>query len=93
MVSYRGERNLDYRCVYAIKYVICVKTGLDWRNLRFTIELIRKKGKQHDNSDATFRMVSTTNENWQTRSDFSESRCSYLLFVVMGYAAVNLKLF
>ena len=28
--SYRGERNLDYRCVYVVKNVICVKTGLDW---------------------------------------------------------------
>ena len=41
--SYRGERNLDYRCVYAVKNVKCVKTGLDWRNLRFELERIRKK--------------------------------------------------
>ena len=38
--------------------MICVKTGLDWRNLRFKMELIRKKGKQHDNVDVTFRIVS-----------------------------------
>jgi len=31
----------DYRCVYAIKNVICVETGLDWRNLWFKME--RKK--------------------------------------------------
>ena len=30
------------------------KTGLDWRNLRFKMERIRKKGKQHDNADVTF---------------------------------------
>jgi len=57
------------------------------------MERIRKKGKQHDSSDETFRIMPTTNENWQARSDFSESVCSLLLFVVMGYAAVNLKLF
>ena len=39
---------------YAIKNVIYVKTGLDWRNLRFKMERIRKKGKQHDSS-----MIST----------------------------------
>ena len=73
--SYRGERNLDYRCVYAIKNVICVKTGLHWRNLRFKIDRIRKKGKQHDSADVTFRIVPTTDENWQARSDLSESVC------------------
>ena len=35
-----------------------------------------KKGKQHDNADVTFRIVPTTDENWQTRSDLSESVCS-----------------
>ena len=44
-----------------------------------------KKEKQHDNADVTFRIVPTTYENWQASSE--------LLFVVMGYAAVNLKLF
>ena len=53
--SYRGKRNLDYRCVYVINNVICVKTGLDWQNLRFKMERIRKKGKQDDSSDVTFR--------------------------------------
>ena len=76
---------------YAVKNVICVKTGLDWRNLRFKMERIRKKGKQHDNADVTFRIVPTTDENWQALSDLSESVCSLLLFVIMGYAAVNLK--
>ena len=70
---YRGERNLEYRCVYAVKNVICVKTGLDWRNLRFEMERIRKKGKQHDNADMTFRIVATTDENWQARIDLSVS--------------------
>ena len=82
MVSYRGERNLDYRCVYAVKNVICVKTGLDWRNLRFELERIREKGKQHDNADVTFRIVPTTDEIWQARSDLAESN-SYLLLWVM----------
>ena len=41
--SYRGERNLDYRCVYVVKNVICVITGLEWRKLRFEMERIRKK--------------------------------------------------
>jgi len=67
-VKNRRERNLDYRCVYAVKLVICVKGGLDWRNLRFKMERIRKKGKQHDNADVTFRIVPTTDENWQARS-------------------------
>ena len=57
------------------------------------MERIRKKGKQHDSSDVTFRIVPTTAENWQVRIDLSESVCSLLLFVAMGYAAVNLKLF
>ena len=64
------------RCVYDVKNVICVKTGLDWRNLRFKMERIRKKGKQHDNADVTFRIVPTTDENWQALSDLSESVCS-----------------
>ena len=62
--------------MYAVKIVICVKTGLDWRNLRFKIERIRKKGKQHDNADVTFRIVPTTDENRHTLSDLSESVCS-----------------
>ena len=66
-------RGQDYRCVYAIKNVICVKTGLDWRNLRFKMERIRKKGKQHDSADVTFRIVPTTDENWQAHSDLSVS--------------------
>ena len=37
----RGEV-LDYRCVHAVMNVICVKTGLDWRNLRFKLERNRK---------------------------------------------------
>ena len=74
--SYRGERNLDYRCVYAVNKLICVKTGLDCRNLRFKMERIRKKGTQHDSSDVTFRIVPTTDENWQARIDISESVCS-----------------
>ena len=44
-ISNRGDRNLDYRCVYAVNNVICVKTGLDWQNLRFKMERIRKKRK------------------------------------------------
>ena len=40
---------------YAIKNVIYVKTGLDWRNLRFKMERIRKKGKQHDSSMTSTR--------------------------------------
>ena len=35
-----------------------------------------EKGKQHDNADVTFRIVPTTDENWQARSDLSESVCS-----------------
>ena len=54
--------------------VICVKTGLDWRNLKFKMERIPKKGKQHDMSDVTFRIV--PKKNWQARSDLSESVCS-----------------
>ena len=38
---------------------ICVKTGLDWRNLRFKMKRIGKKGKQHDNADVTFWIVPT----------------------------------
>ena len=34
---------MDYRCVYDVKNVICVKTGLDWRKLGFKMERIRKK--------------------------------------------------
>ena len=45
-----------------MKNVICVKTELDWRKLRFKMERIRKKGKQHDSSDVTFRIVPTTDE-------------------------------
>jgi len=37
---------------------------------------IRKKGKQHDRADVTFRIVPTTDENWQARSDLLESVCS-----------------
>ena len=70
-----GERNLDYRCLYAVKNVICVKTGLDWRNLKFKMEGIRKKGK-HDNADVIFRLVPTIDEIWQARIDLSESFCS-----------------
>jgi len=33
------------------------------------MERIRKKGKQHDSSDVTFRIVPTTDETWQARSD------------------------
>jgi len=47
--------------VYAVNNVIYVKTGLDWRNLRLHV---------------TFRIVPTTDEKWQTRSDLSESVCS-----------------
>jgi len=36
------------------------------------MERIRKKGKQHDSADVTFRIVPTTDENWQARSDLSE---------------------
>jgi len=70
------ERNLNYRCVYVVKNVMCVKTGLDWLNVRFEMERIRKKGKQHDTADVTFRIVPTTDENWQARIDLSESVCS-----------------
>ena len=59
-----------------MKNVICVKTELDWRKLRFKMERIRKKGKQHDSADVTFRIVPTTDENWQARIDLSESVCS-----------------
>ena len=71
--------------------MICVKTGLDWRNLRFKMELIRKKGKQHDNVDVTFRIVSQHTKIGRLVVTY-QSVCSYLLFIVMGYAAVNLKL-
>ena len=71
-----GFHTAGYRCVFAVKNVICVKTVLDWRNLRFKMELIREKGKQHDNADVTFWIVPTTDENWQARSDLSESVCS-----------------
>ena len=54
--------------MYAVKNVICVKTGLDWRKLRFKMERIWKKGKQHDISDSA--------ENWPARGDVSESVCS-----------------
>ena len=75
---------MDYRCVYAVKNVICVKTGLDRRNLRFKMERIRKKGKRHD-ADVTFRIVPTTDENWQARSDLISQFLanSYLLLWVM----------
>ena len=63
-------------CKESVKNVISVKTGLDWRNLRFKMERNRKKGKQHDSADVTFRIVPTTDENWQARSDLSESVCS-----------------
>ena len=66
----------DNSCVYDVNNVICVEIGLDWRNLRFKMERIRKKAKQHDNADVTFRIVPTTDENWQARSDLSESVCS-----------------
>ena len=52
-----------------------VKTGLDWRNLRFKMERIRKE-KKHDNADVTFWIVPTTDENWQARGDLPESVCS-----------------
>ena len=45
------------------------------------MERIRKKGKQHDNTDVTFWILPTTDENWQACSDLSESVCnSYLLY-------------
>ena len=66
----------DNSCVYDVKNVICVEIGLDWRNLRLKMERIRKKAKQHDNADVTFPIVPTTDENWQARSDLSESVCS-----------------
>ena len=62
--------------IHFVKNVICVKTGLDRPNLRFKMERIRKKGKQHENANVTFRIVPTTDENWQARSDLSESVCS-----------------
>ena len=34
------------------------------------------KKEKNDNADVTFRIVPTTDENWQTRSDLSESVCS-----------------
>ena len=34
------------------------------------------KRKQHDNAEVTFRIVLTTDEKWQARSDLSESVCS-----------------
>ena len=34
---------LNYRCVYAVKIVICFKTGLDWRNLRFGVNPKKRK--------------------------------------------------
>ena len=37
------------------------------------MERIRKKGKQHDNADVTFRTVRTNDEIWQARSDLSVS--------------------
>jgi len=40
------------------------------------MERMRKKGKQHDSSDETFRIVPTTDENWQARSDLSELVCN-----------------
>ena len=43
--SYRGEGNLDYRCVYDVKNVICVKTGLYKRKVRLKMERIREKRK------------------------------------------------
>jgi len=61
---------------YAVKNVVYAKTVLDWRNLRFKMERIRKKGKQHDSADVTFRIVPTTDENWHAHSDLSESVCS-----------------
>ena len=74
--SYRGEKNLNYRCVYDVKNLTCVKTELDWRKLKFKMERIRTNGKQHDSADVTFWIVATTDENWQARSDLSESVCS-----------------
>ena len=50
-----------------------LKTGLDRRNLRFEMERLRKKRKQHDNADVTFQIVPTTDKNWQARIDLSES--------------------
>jgi len=38
-----------------------VQNGANWE----------KKEKQHDNSDVTFRIVQTTDENWQARNDSS----------------------
>ena len=55
------------------------------------MELIRKKGKQHDNVDVTFRIVSQHTKIGRLVVTY-QSVCSYLLFIVMGYAAVNLKL-
>jgi len=49
---------------------------LDLRNVRFKMERIRKKGKQHDSADVTFRIVPITDETWQARSDLSELVCS-----------------
>ena len=90
-VKNRRERNLDYRCVYAVKLVICVKGGLDWRNLRFKMERIRKKGKQHDNADVTFRIVPTTDEIGRLvvtyQSQFVAN--SYLLLWVIPQSTYN----
>ena len=75
----RGE---EYRCVFAVKNVISVKTGLDWRNLRFKMERNRKKGKQHDSADVTFRIVPKIGRLVVTyQSQFVAN--SYLLLLVM----------
>ena len=50
------------------------KTGLDRRNAMEWNE--SGKGKQHDYVDVTFRIMPTTDENCQARSDLSESVCS-----------------
>jgi len=42
----------------------------------FEIERIRKEGKQHSNADVTFRIVPTTDKQWQARGDLPESVCS-----------------
>ena len=72
----------EYRCVFAVKNVISVKTGLDWRNLRFKMERNRKKGKQHDSADVTFRIVPKIGRLVVTyQSQFVAN--SYLLLLVM----------
>ena len=43
------------------------------------MERIRKKGKQHDSADVTFRIVPTKDHTWQARSDLSESVCEIVL--------------